>query len=393
MSEVPSPLPLLLFDNVELGNAARTMAYLQNGLAADLSGTFEIGDRYPCDLLYRIATVFGPSGFIDPATDLAPWYHADFSESADFLGFVLTDIAGFDDSTVGRSAQARLGGIEGAQLGPQRQVPRILTVKGYLVAGSVAGNEYGMRWLTAQLASPDCDQCSTGTLQFWTSCPPDASTDDREGRRILYDVGLTEGPKRTAQPIAERYCDIQEIEFTLVAENPYLYRMPVECLATETLGETINCGDEGAPDICTWLFGPPGELHCCELFPASIGTVGTIITIVSEDGIGGVTIGLYSQDDDCPPNGDPVREIQIERIPVGGTLIIDSAQRKITLIDSGGNVLDGTSQLMLPEGETFDWIESAGCEGEPTCVCVRTSHPCSGGASTTVRIDAQLRER
>lgn len=391
MTNAAGPLPWMVVDGIEVGNAARTYEYLRNGLLVPASGILQLGDTYPCDVLYN--EVGGGPTFVDPIADPAPWYHPDFPESFDFLGLIIANIEGIE-GVVARTVTPRLGGIEGAALGPSHEGVRELIVTGSLVARSTSGLDYGFRWLSDVLSPANCDLCQVFPCIVRNACPP--GSDTALGRYLIYDVGLTAGPHWVDEAInvADYGCDLRDVTFTVTAENPYLYRHPAACLGPEFVGEDINCGDPEAPDVCTWLFGPPGAQHCCMVSPPSIGTLGTIITIDSPDGVGGLTIGTYKN---CPPSGSdlPILELQVEDVPAGGVFVIDSAQRKCTLTTTDPTTgdpvtVDGIPYLVLPPGTSLEWIEVAKCDGA-TCVCVQTTAPCSGGAATTVLVETQLR--
>jgi hypothetical protein len=193
------------------------------------------------------------------------------------------------------------------------------------------------------------------------------------------------------------------VEFTLVAENPFLYGPLVTVLEEEVVGDDLPCVD---PEDF-FLTGPRGAAHCADVEPPAVGVLGSIITITAPSGVGGLECGYFTTG--CPPaDGDePSKAIYVERLEPGQTLIIDSAHRKITLsqvipavigsLCGGGpcpdtiTQSDGTGALYFPEGTGIEWLEVAACDDPDGCFCVRTTNPCSGGGDATVKIETQLR--
>lgn len=341
----PTPLPWMAYRNVVFANAARTMAYINSTLPYGASGVFTSAKTFPCGVLYR---EIGGSQFFHPKSDPAPWYAGDFPESADFLGFVIEEVDGLGGVGV-RSINPRLGGIEGAQLGPQQQGARELVVKGCLVATSTAGNEYGLRWLTNLLSAGDCDLCATAPLIVRTACPPEDASNEQLGRYLIYDVGLTDGPHPTAQPIIDESCDIRAIEFTLTAQNPYLYGPVTEIMAATLLPFVSDPGcDLYGP--CTWLFGPPQTPICSsQFFAPSLGTLGVIITVTSPDGLGGLTLGLYET---CPPT-DHQSGTSNTTLPYSSTCAI----APVATVGAGGPAIAVGTCHPLGIGGTFNYWE------------------------------------
>lgn len=388
------PLPYLKFGDVEIANVARTVEYLRNGLGS-ARGPWELSDCGVCPVLYTLdSDDCTPATFVSPAADPAPWYDATQPGASTFLGITLLDMSGYD-STVTREVSPRTQGLGGAAFSGQRRNPRTWKFRAALVSADDVGAEYGLKWLTKALQASSCSTCDTGNLTVRLVCPPENCTDDTLGQWMSYDVVLTEGPTEV-----EKYApgggqdalygcrDLVIVEWTMVAGNPLLYKPPVQCLSPEILGETVEC-----TDICDFLFGAPGEAHCCTVAPPARGTLGAIFTIQSVSGMNGVLLGAYAN---CPTGSEdnPVLEMELSHIPAGGTVVVNSARRTITITtpdaDGGLVTADGQSLLVLDE-RALEWIEARNCD-DITCFCARTAHPCSLGGDTLVTIETQLRE-
>lgn len=392
MSLAQGPLPYLDFCGTEIGNAARTVSYLQNGLADTMQGHWEVGD-YCCSVLYRLGGA--PQVFVSPAADPAPWYMASQPSSAKFLGVVLLDITGYD-STLTRVATPRIQGLGGGTFSGQRRNMRTWKFRAALISADDAGAEYGLRWLTNVLKTGLCDTCSTCDITVRLTCPPDNGSDDMAGEWKSYDVALTEGPTEVekwapggGQDSLFGCRDLVIVEWTMTAGNPFLYKRPVDCLAPEIIGNFDPCDD-----ICDFLFGLPGEAHCCTVTPPLMGTLAPIFTLESFSGCGEILLGAYTQ---CPVSTDdnPVFEMAISNVPPQSTVVVDCSQRRVTVTSYEA----GTSNLVSTDGQalidiserTLQWPEARDCD-PVYCFCARTAHPCSQGGDTWVSIQTQLRE-
>ncbi len=400
MSSGQGPLPVLYVNGGEAANAARTLAYLRAGLADTMQGHWVLGEGDLCGVLYRLngGTCISPDVFVSPAVDPAPWYDASEPGAATFLGVVLRDFTGYD-STITRVVTPRIQGLGGASFSGQRRNPRTWKFQATLVSADDAGAEYGLRWLTSILEQTSCDNCATGDLTVRLVCPPANCSDETLGEWTSYEAVLVEGPTevqkwspkpQSMQDILAGCRDFVDVEWTMVAGNPFLYKRAEVCLAAELVGEFTAC-----TDICDFLFGDPGEAHCCTITPPERGTLGAVYTFDSVSGMGPVLLGAYEQ---CPSTAldVPVFEMEISSIPAGSTVVVDCSRRVVTVTapdpDTGEIVTSSGEYLIdLSGGRSLQWVEASDCD-DVFCFCARTAHPCSQGGDTTVEISTQLRE-
>jgi hypothetical protein len=365
----------------EIANWARTMEYLKAGLAGP-GLTLQRLDA--CPILYDPDNVGTPAVFADPKTDNAPWYDPARPESEQFLGVVVNNVVPTPQE--GRTATTVPGRFGGSNLSAISSGGMTLAVTATLVAASVSGAEYGEEWLRAALADPMCDACGTSTVEYRRTCPPSDGSNPSLGYWIGYQAGVTSPPTLGAQDALGIFTDLS---WTWTSEDAYLYKPPSSAIPSEIL----NPSD--VPGPCTnfddWLCGPGHNVWCGTIDPPNKGAWGTIITIQSPDGVGETIIATYT---DCPPDlttDTPISQLLVTGVQ--GTLIIDSSQHLVTYISSDGSeVRDGTDKLFVPDGEPFQWIEVEDCDPSK-CVCVSTTHPCSGGGNTTVQLDLQYRRR
>lgn len=241
----------------EIINDARTLAYLANGygpLNMQILGGCacpNIQELIECD-----ATPYS-----SPMSDPAPWFDDSVPESADFAGFLVTEFEGLG-STYTRTTTDKVTG--GAVLGRLRPGPRPMIWRGYLFGRSDCAVRYGLSWMTANLVgNVVCDTtCGGEELELLVCCPEVTGSPPVSGCngpitqpnpcppfvqpnafRTLKNVGLVDGPKILSQrKIGCKNCGasdacagdslIMEIEFTLMAGNPYMFGCPV-CLCVQ----------------------------------------------------------------------------------------------------------------------------------------------------------------
>lgn len=242
----------------EIVNDARTLAYLAAGFGPKrmqiLGGCAcsRIRELIECDSL----------PYASPVADPAPWYDSSVPESADFAGFLTTEFEGMG-STYTRAAVDKVTG--GATLGRLRPQARTMHWKGFLFGRSDCAVRYGLSWLAANLKGTGC-VCGGEDLDILVCCPelkssppvsgcdglapiakPDACPPftQPDAFRQLKNVGLIAGPTILSQrrvgcaaSCGSATCTgdddtiIMEVEFSLLAGNPYLFGCAV-CLCSE----------------------------------------------------------------------------------------------------------------------------------------------------------------
>lgn len=257
----------------EIVNSARTIAYLENGIGP---GSLNVKADCGCPGLREIIGC-DADPYVDPATDNAPWYSADHPESALFAGFYPTEFEGMS-SPFERNTSESVG--DGAGLGRSRIGSRTMTWRGYLFGANCCAVAYGFRWLAQTLrASSDCGGCQGQDLELLVCCTvPDSGYDDyggydegyevsddlipdAEAFRTLKNVALLEGPEIVSERRASVPCGgasgcggavIMEIEFSLIAAIPWLFRPEVpivNCIALVDGVERITVEEPDCPPI------------------------------------------------------------------------------------------------------------------------------------------------
>jgi hypothetical protein len=268
----------------EIVNDARTLAYLNAGFGPK---RLSIDGGCACPRIRELIEC-GSDPYESPMSDPAPWYDSSVPESADFAGFLTVEFEGLG-STYTRESIDKITG--GAVLGRLRPTARTLHWRGYLFGRSDCAVRYGLSWMAANLKGTNCS-CTGEDLDLMVCCPeltvsppvsgvgcddlpPKAKPDlcppftQPDAFRLLKNVGLLAGPTIISQrrigcksSCGSSTCTgdddtvIIEVEFSLLAGNPYLYGCPV-CLCAEQ-PFPINVDPE-----CNWLKVPPGDPALC----------------------------------------------------------------------------------------------------------------------------------
>lgn len=254
----------------EIVNDERTLAYLAAGYGPT---SLQVNGCCSCPRIRELIEC-DSDPYLAPSVDPAPWYDSSVPESADFAGFLTTEFEGLG-STYTRSGTDKVTG--GAVLGRLRPGPRTMTWRGFLFGRSDCAVRYGLSWMTANLAGNGCAGCGGEELDLLVCCPELTETPPVSGCaslpainrpdpcppfsqpdafRTLKNVGLIDGPKILSQRKVGCGCGsgscngddtvIMEIEFSLMAGNPYMYGCPV-CLCVDS---TFPVADE---EDCDWL--------------------------------------------------------------------------------------------------------------------------------------------
>lgn len=412
---------------IEIVNNARVMAYLENGLGPSSLNIY--GECGSCGCSNLRELIGCDDEYVSPIVDNAPWYTSDAPESADFLGFFADGFTGLDSPFEREVAETvNNGGI----LSRSRLKTRELTWRGFLFGATCCSVQYGLRWLSKTLSQFDasCRDCFGDDLEFLYCCP--SVTGAIEPFRTLKGVGLIEGPliqseRATCRSGCSNGCGgscIIEVEFTLVATQPYLYSSPIpvyDCVnlydgsTTPFTDDTIDCGPFDCSDIffdsvygfCPLPALPPTAEYtnsCAPVFTTPLANyysvssglwkdldeVVPVISITSGSlALGGLVLGFYSSKsgNPCgdlslfPPDCDVIcDELTIISMPAYSTFYIDGRTRKIAIICSDGSAFPGerltTGPWSWPSFDCYGFCMEVRFEGDTDTDTQRSQQSC-----------------
>ena len=412
--------------NIEFVNNHRTLSYLQNGLGP---GSLNIYGDCGCSNLVELLDCPGVTGYVDPVTDVAPWYSPDIPASGEFLGFLMDDFQGMS-STFKRRVIESVG--HGGILSKSRLGSREMVWRGYLFGATCCATQYGLRWLVKTLSRLDatCRDCEGDDLELLVCCPE--TGESAEAFRLLKGVGLIDGPeilseRKTCSSGCSYGCGgscIIEVEFTLVASQPYFYSsaIPVyDCVSltdgavTPYTDTEVDCGPFDCSDtffevdgICPLPELPPTATYTNSCFESittpfanyysvsrslwnELEEVVPVISITTGTlPLGKIQLGFYTSSSGAPcsdlaaypPDCDVIcDELQIIAIPANSTFYIDGRTRKMALICADQTVFPGERLTAGP----WSW-PSFSCYGFCMEVQFETAAGVSAAESTCVSL-------
>lgn len=384
-------------------NAQRTAAYLTNASTVcdpgDIQSRMDL--KCECDPLNWVQEDDGdwvPATYTDPVADHVAWWDASIPESEQFLGFLIEDVTQ-SSSVTSRNLTTRLSTSGGGVIGPYKNKERRYDFTVLLFACNEAAMEYGFRFLHDALMSPGCDPGSAlCDAEFRDSCPqvdgwPESLA---QGRWILKNVGVVEGPVWADDPLDGSQCNIRRVTFSIASELPWKFKCPVfECqksLAGYPVVESecanydeIMCGQQ--------------EVSCLVSEELVIGETGMIIEVQAgsiplqniEITVRPDPYGYESYPETRPPGyqrNEPCDRIVVPSIPKSSTLVYDTSIEDISVILPGGGVVEGTMYIATDDGQppSFPTLRCGSF-----CVSVSASE-CSILGDPHVRIQSVHRE-
>lgn len=336
--------------------------------------------------------------YTTPGEDKAPWFDPAVPASGLFAGFAGLRIEGMAKGTGGRSRSELLR--DGAAVGQLRRRSREIVVQVEMYAKTEEAYAYGLAWLTSAVEGPTWPgACVAEELCFFAWCPvcpepapvPDTCGDD--ALRIMYDVGLLEGPTEL-----ERHQVVGgwkgTVEFTLVAGRPGMWRQPLYITGTghpgllpaPPIGPPENCepepdcaADPDCPPYPEPIRPPAPADPCFPGPPPANDTYRRIATVpagqlpswfesvpilqirTGELNLRRLTVRFYNNPSQwpCTEYIDPCSactEINIPYLPKGSIFRLDGRVERAT-VDCPGGLGDDLQDVEPygPGGDMFDW--------------------------------------
>lgn len=212
-----------------------------------------------------------PTGYNQ--TDL-PWYDPAEPDSLEFAGFFVTSY-NVEPGNFTRPVIEKAG--VGAVVGQGRNNAPQIVITGLLFAATCCGMEFGYRWMRKALRGSCAPNTACAGDDFtFLSCDPVFPDDDlttpncetylSQYFRTFKGAALVDGPKITqivARGCPTCYdCGIYEIQFTLSASDPCIYREPVEILSATPFDCSASVGG-----CIEWIVDADGTADCSDCPP------------------------------------------------------------------------------------------------------------------------------
>lgn len=245
----------------ELWSTTRLQAYLAN-----VGSPFDNGSAVcVCDTLTPAVLGELDGVYTTPAEDPAPWYDPNLPVSGEYLGFMPLSIDGIDDNPRGRAVTNAVGG--GGTFGPQRDLPRTITVQGVLIGSTCCGTEYGLQYLSEALQGCSGSVCDGDCFQMYNCCPAPGLTAEQfntQHRRTYRRTSLVSGPtvvrRDGAGGCSAGACGGTElivVEFVIVAATPWAWTDHIPLLDVALAGASSE-------DCVVWcMSGSPDPVQGC----------------------------------------------------------------------------------------------------------------------------------
>jgi hypothetical protein len=330
-------VPFLVLDNIEIANAARTMAYLRSFLPMQVQARSDPNCSCP-----SLGSTWG-----SPYSDPAPWYDSSRPESANFYGVLLDSIV--IPPILTRPAKLRANG--GQSLGLLVPKGRTVQCSGAMYGASEMSLEWGTRWL-AKVLSGDCeDPCGLSEACLLPACP-DSGQPARW--RHLFGAGLIDGPT-VATVTGSNGCIFRTVAFQIGSEAPYLFADPVMLANQPMLANTTACGTASTTQ---WI----GD-----------STTRITLTTGGPNWVTGISISgaPLRSNESCPSPSAPEVSYTITQLPPGAVLTIDGTTRTVQVTEMNSGLLIGGLDIVNTGGVPLGWIDIGPCAR--ACVCVKAT--------------------
>lgn len=339
------------------------------------------------------ALVYGDAP--DDESNPAPWFDELAASSAEFLGWMVDTIDGFDYANYGRTVNQRA--IEGANATPMRAAGREVT---YTIIGTALterGMMYGLNWLAAMLLGIG-GRCGWGRAVIRTHCDEEDITG---GLYELREVACTQAPTWTDNVLADKGCLVRGATFTLLAGDPCMYGCRSTCLtATGNLVTTpISAVCDGVTTISDLLCGPMpiavntgNVVACCEVAPGiAIDSRSATVQIDATERCGPFSIELYSAlpETDCGTVvGDDdlyLGRVSIGALEAGQGALIDGPSRQVFFRGGQNSPWQADDSLLLFGADEYPCFPRiSGCDSLYIAIRPATACPATGEFSVTI---------
>lgn len=367
----------LKFGGIEIGNYARSKAYIERHLP-----TLDVR----CEPT-GLREALGHAEYTTPALDEAPWYTASVPATGDFYGFLPTKMVGQRDSTRQVSATQLSG--DGAIHTLARHGSREIRVVGLLTALTTEAMEAGWAWFRDVLAGDNCTApggdlaCGGHDVEMISSLPV--------GERRSFVKAEVIGPPKEVKQWNSRSGVVHEVEFLISCGSPWAFT-PLSPVASLDMDAALNYQDPAGHD-CSWkdtafddfindpyytairqppqapVIKPPNLLPIDSWRRRTVGIptvhsdrAGRVVPVVHVNTVNAaqqIRIRFYQAANgltDCDYEG----EFLISYLPAGSTMKLDGIRKEVSVTLANGRTVPGSHLVFGSGGRPFMW-PTLGC--------------------------------
>lgn len=229
----------LAIDGSELLFSDRTMDYIER---------YFKGVSVKCKRSGLHGILTNDTSFTTPSGDVAPWMvDGAVPHAANFLGGIVTNFVGFDDSTqVGVFTELK---DEGAVHHSPHFSPREMKVNATLYARDPLALDFGIDWLKSAIDSSFCGtgfgaNCNGSSILFLAADVSSEAEMTAALRQVL-DVKVLSGVKVLGYPQFKGGLHAAEVEFILQAGSPFVFNNATTWSANMTDGtKTLSVAEQ-----------------------------------------------------------------------------------------------------------------------------------------------------
>ena len=223
--------------------------------------------------------------FSTPTADNAPWYNANYSESADALGFFIEEWTGLDDAHVTRPTTTWGGLGGGASLGNVSAEGRTMSLNMLLFGRTEEAVEYLFRWFASTMTGV-CQTCATDSIVIRRFCG--STADPSKGMVELRRVGVINGAKWESEPFGRAACYLRRASITLMAGDPCMYLPDTDRAsdAADYAADLHTCfsgitSDEPSRELCRPSCSELSLTTCRSSYTFTVDPLGVIAPIIT----------------------------------------------------------------------------------------------------------------
>ena len=245
---------------------------------------------------------------------------------------------------------------------PRLATGREINITGWLLGTSRRGIDHGFAYLANTLKRDEGVGHSTYT--FWNECIDD-DPDILDGKYTIKRVGLLEGPA-----VLDEYrtfpspCFAREVEFTLFAEHPWLWKDPEGLIVTQLTDITTDPWTR----TFAWEYDYPDDQSLVSTMQVFIDNSANNIPTNPVFVTGAPMSWMGTGGEGCPPNRvqRPPMGIAVVARP-GEIIMLDGSTRTAYKLNDALCPIGIAENVALMDGSQYLWPEIAACDTNAWC--------------------------